>query len=187
MKGAADGRAKVKKMADAGVNIIKLIDQDQMTMEEVKAVVDEAHAHKLPVVAHAHRPDEIRRGLAVGVDDFEHTGLATAPEYPADILKIIAERTAKMSLGPLLWCPTIEGFLNYQPLIEIPSSSTIPPGSSTCRKTSSQDIKASIQHPGRLSYYPDHATPRDDGREEISPTAKTPASSCSSAPIAASR
>src|SRR5437868_11876271 len=83
-KGAADARAKVKKLADAGVNIIKLIDQDQMTMEEVKAVADEAHAHKLPVVAHAHRPDEIRRGLTVGVDCLEHTGLATAPEYPAD-------------------------------------------------------------------------------------------------------
>ena len=58
----------MKQLADAGVNIIKLIDQDQMTLEEAKAVVDEAHAHKLPVVAHAHRPEEIRRGLAIGVD-----------------------------------------------------------------------------------------------------------------------
>src|ERR1051325_11590266 len=44
VKGATDGKAKVKQLADAGVNTIKLIDQDQMTMEEVKAVVDEAHA-----------------------------------------------------------------------------------------------------------------------------------------------
>lgn len=114
VKGVADAKAKVKQLADAGVNLIKLIDQDQMTLEEAKAVVDEAHAHKLPVVAHGHRPDEIRRGLTIGVDDFEHTGLATAPGYPEDILKAIAERTAKMSLGPLFWCPTIEGFLNYQ-------------------------------------------------------------------------
>ena len=48
VKGANDARAKVKKLAAAGVNIIKLIDQDQMTMDEVKAVVEEAHAHKLP-------------------------------------------------------------------------------------------------------------------------------------------
>ena len=85
VKGVADARAKVKKIAEAGVNIVKLIDQDQMTMEEVKAVVEEAHARKLPVVAHAHRPEEIRRGLAAGADCFEHTGLATAPEYPADV------------------------------------------------------------------------------------------------------
>jgi imidazolonepropionase-like amidohydrolase len=30
--------------------------QDQMTAEEVAAVVDEAHRHRLPVVAHSHRP-----------------------------------------------------------------------------------------------------------------------------------
>ena len=32
-------------------------------MEEVRAVVDEAHQRGKPVVAHAHRPEEIRRGL----------------------------------------------------------------------------------------------------------------------------
>ena len=153
VKGAADAKTKVKKIADAGVNIVKLIDQDQMTMEEVKAVVDEAHAHKLPVVAHAHRPDEIRRGLAAGVDCFEHTGLATAPEYPEDIRNLIAERTAKMSLGPLFWCPTIEGFLNYQDLIDNPETLDDPAWQLDVPKDIVEDIKASIKHPGQLSYY----------------------------------
>ena len=153
VKGAADGRAKVKKLADAGVNIIKLIDQDEMTMEEVKAVVDEAHARKLPVVAHAHRPEEIRRGLAAGVDDFEHTGLSTAPGYPDDILKAIAERTAKMNIGPLFWCPTIEGFLNYGRLIENPESLDDPAWKLDVPNDIVEDIKASIRHPGQLSYY----------------------------------
>jgi imidazolonepropionase-like amidohydrolase len=53
--GIDDARTKVNKLAAAGVNVIKLIDQDQMTPEEVRAVVDEAHKHKLPVVAHAHQ------------------------------------------------------------------------------------------------------------------------------------
>jgi len=53
----------VRKLADARVNVVKLIDQDQMTLEEVKAVVDEAHKHGLPVVAHSHRPEEIRKGI----------------------------------------------------------------------------------------------------------------------------
>src|SRR5262245_9899156 len=51
VKGADDARAKVRTLADAGVDVIKLIDQDQMTMEEVLAVVDEAHKRKLTVVA----------------------------------------------------------------------------------------------------------------------------------------
>jgi imidazolonepropionase-like amidohydrolase len=153
VKGAEDGRAKVKKLAEAGVNIIKLIDQDQMTPEEVKAVVDEAHKHKLPVVAHGHRPEEIRRGLAAGADCFEHTGLATAPGYPDDVLKLIAERTAKMSLGPLFWCPTIEGFLNYQPLLENPEQLDDPAWQAGVPADIVADIKASIAQPGQLSYY----------------------------------
>jgi len=153
VKGAADGRAKVKQLADAGVNIIKLIDQDDMTMDEVKAVVDEAHAHKLTVVAHAHRPDEIRRGLTAGVDCFEHTGLATAPEYPADIRSMIAERTAKMSKGLLFCCPTIKGFLNYQDLVENPEQLDDPAWQLDVPKDIVDDIKASIRHPGQLSYY----------------------------------
>ena len=55
--GEKDARAKVKRLADAGVDCIKLIDQDQMTMEEVLAIVDEAHKHGLKVVAHGHRPE----------------------------------------------------------------------------------------------------------------------------------
>ena len=153
VKGAADGKAKVKQLADAGVNIIKLIDQDQMTLEEVKAVVDEAHAHKLPVVAHAHRPEEIRRGLAVGVDCFEHTGLAAAPGYPDDILKALHERTAKMSLGPLFWCPTIEGFINYESLVENPEPLNDPANYNGIPSDIAADIKQSIAHPNQLAYY----------------------------------
>jgi imidazolonepropionase-like amidohydrolase len=153
VKGPADGKAKVKQLADAGVNIIKLIDQDQMTMEEVKAVADEAHAHKLPVVAHAHRPEEIRRGLAAGVDCFEHTGLAAAPSYPDDVLKALHERTAKMSLGPLFWCPTIEGFLNYESLVDNPEALDDPAWREYIPADIADDIKRSIAHPNQLSYY----------------------------------
>lgn len=71
----ADARAKVRRIALAGVDVIKLIDQDQMSEAEIDAIVDEAHKHGKPVIAHAHRPEEIRRALKAGVDGFEHTGL----------------------------------------------------------------------------------------------------------------
>jgi imidazolonepropionase-like amidohydrolase len=153
VNGAEDGRAKVRKLVEAGVNVIKLIDQDQMTMEEVQAVVDEAHKHGLPVVAHAHRPDEIRRGLLAGVDCFEHTGLGSAPEYPPDIISMIRERTAKMSLGPLYWTPTIQGLLNYEYLRENPEQLDDPAWHEGLPENVVADIKQSIAHPERLSYY----------------------------------
>jgi len=114
VNGVQDARNKVKILVDAGVDVIKLIDQDEMTYEEAKAVVDEAHKYGKPVVGHSHRPDEIRVGLKIGIDCFEHTGLSSAPEYPADIMEMIKERTAKMNMGPLFWTPTVEGLYNYE-------------------------------------------------------------------------
>jgi imidazolonepropionase-like amidohydrolase len=153
VKGADDARAKVRKLAEAGVDVIKLIDQDWMTFEEVQAVVDEAHKHKLPVVAHSHRPDEIRIGLKAGVDCFEHTGLAMAPEYPEDILKLLHERTAKMALGPPFWCPTIEGFFNYEYNIRNPQHIEDPGWQLGVPADIVEDIRKSLLEPGRLSYY----------------------------------
>jgi imidazolonepropionase-like amidohydrolase len=153
VKGPEDARAKVRTLAEAGVDVIKLIDQDQMTMDEVLAVVDEAHKRKLPVVAHSHRPEEIRRGLQAGVDCFEHTGLATAPEYPAEIIAMIRERTAKMSLGPLFWTPTVQGLLNYEYVRDNPEQLDDPSWQLGLPQSIIDDIKASLKKPGELSYY----------------------------------
>jgi imidazolonepropionase-like amidohydrolase len=151
--GPDDARAKVRKLADAGVNIVKLIDQDQMTMDEVRAVVDEAHRRGLPVVAHSHRPEEIRRGLAAGVDNFEHTGLSSAPEYPADVIAAIRERTANMSLGPLFWTPTIEGLLNYEYVRDNPEALDDTSWHEGLTPEIIADIRQSIAHPDRLPYF----------------------------------
>jgi imidazolonepropionase-like amidohydrolase len=153
VKSVDDARAKVRTLAEAGVDVIKLIDQDQMTMEEVQAVVDEAHKRKLPVVAHSHRPEEIRRGLQVGVDCFEHTGLATAPEYPAEIIAMIRERTAKMSLGPLFWTPTVQGLLNYEYVRDNPEQLDDPSWQVDLPQSIIDDIKNSLKKPGQLGYY----------------------------------
>ncbi|MEW5915299.1 MAG: nitronate monooxygenase [Gemmatimonadota bacterium] len=102
VNGPDDARAKVEQVVQMGVDVIKLIDQDQMTEAEVRAVVETAHRLGKPVVAHAHRMEEIRRGLRFGVDNFEHTGLGTAPGYPEDVLQGMRERNSS-----LYWTPTI--------------------------------------------------------------------------------
>ncbi len=58
-----------------------------------------------------------------------------------------------MSLGPLFWCPTIEGFLNYNDLIENPEPLDDPAWTLDVPADIIEDIKASIQFPGQLSYY----------------------------------
>lgn len=153
VKGAEDGKKKIQKLARAGVDVIKLIDHDQMTMEELKAVVDEAHKYKLKVVAHGHRPEEIRRGLQVGVDCFEHTGLSSAPYYPEDVMEMIRERTAQMNLGPLFWCPTVEGLYNYEYVRDNPEKLDNDSWHLGLPDSVVQDIRGSIKNPDQLPYF----------------------------------
>ncbi len=153
VNGVADARAKVQQLAKTGVNCIKLIDQDDMTMDEVMAVVDEAHKNKLKVVGHSHRPEEIRRGMKAGIDCFEHTGLAAAPEYPDDIMAMIKERTAKMSLGPLFWTPTVEGLYNFENVRDNPEHLDNTTWHLDLPDSIIKDIKQSIAKPGQLSYF----------------------------------
>lgn len=152
--GVDDARRKVRRLAEAGVDMIKLIDQDQMTMDEVRTVVDEAHAHDLRVVAHAHRPEEIRRGLAAGVDDFEHTGLATAPEYPPELVEMLEDRTAKMNLGPFFWTPTVAPLLNYEYYRDgWPEALDAPCGTAGLPDSVAADVRGSLEHWDRLPYF----------------------------------
>jgi imidazolonepropionase-like amidohydrolase len=151
--GEKDAREKVRKLANAGVNCIKLIDHDEMTLEEAKAIVDEAHKNKLSVVAHSHRPNEIRVGLEIGVDCFEHTGLSSAPEYPEDIMKAIKERTAKMNMGPLFWTPTVEGLYNFEYVRDNPEKLDDPSWHLGLPNDIIADIKSSLKYPGRMPYF----------------------------------
>ena len=152
INGVADAKAKVQKLAKAGVDCIKVVDQDQMTMEEFQAIVDEAHRLKLKTVVHSHRPEEIRRGIKAGADNFEHTGLAMAPEYPEDIMAMIKERTAN-SNNKLFWTPTVEGLFNYDYVRDNPERMDDTSWHLGLPDSIIQDIKQSLRYPSRLSYF----------------------------------
>ena len=149
----ADARAKIKRIAQAGVDVVKLIDQDGMSDAELAAIIDEAHKHGLPVVAHAHRPEEIRRGLKFGVDCFEHTGLAASPEYPPDVIAALRERTGNMASGPLFWTPTIEGLYNFPHTVKNHEFIDGTDWHVGLTPTIIDDIKQSLEHPERISYF----------------------------------
>lgn len=78
--------AKVKEIADQGVDLIKLMITGgvmdatvpgepgalRMPLEMVKACCDEAHRHGLMVAAHVESPEGVRVALQGGVDTIEH-------------------------------------------------------------------------------------------------------------------
>ena len=149
VNGAEDARRKVQRLIDAGVDVIKLIDQDQLTDEEVRAVVETAHAGGKPVVAHAHRMQEIRVGLKHGVDNFEHTGLGTAPGYPEDILVALRERNSA-----LWWTPTISPLYVMRHTGEVfPERLDDPRWRDGMTKEMADEIRRSLDHIPGLPYY----------------------------------
>lgn len=149
-----DAKAKVAKLHDAGMDIVKLVDQDKLPLDVAKAIVDEAHARGLKVVGHSHRPNEIRVGLEIGVDNFEHTGLTTAPEYPADVMQALRERTAtgRVAGGPLYWTPTVEGLWNFDRTVANPEKLDDDCWERGLKADTIADIRSSIANPGQLGY-----------------------------------
>jgi imidazolonepropionase-like amidohydrolase len=82
-----DGRRSVRRLRKYGAQVIKICatggvfsrntepGAQQMTLEEMKAVVDEAHMQGLKVAAHAHGATGIRDAALAGVDTIEHASL----------------------------------------------------------------------------------------------------------------
>jgi imidazolonepropionase-like amidohydrolase len=89
--GVADGpwaaRTKVREIFKYGADLIKICasggvlskgDQpgtQQYTLEEMKAIVDEAHRLGRKVAAHAHGTEAIKEAIEAGVDSIEHASL----------------------------------------------------------------------------------------------------------------
>ena len=68
-----DGADLIKIMPSGGVLDESLsVDNAQMTIEEIKAVVAAAHDYGFTVAAHAHGAEAIRRAVIGGVDSIEH-------------------------------------------------------------------------------------------------------------------
>ena len=82
--GPWDARKAVREQLKAGASCIKLIatggvltkgavpGQDQLTEEEMRAAIIEAHTHGLRVAAHAIGTNGIKNALRAGIDSIEH-------------------------------------------------------------------------------------------------------------------
>jgi imidazolonepropionase-like amidohydrolase len=115
VKGAPDVRAKVQRLANAGVNYLLLADVEMWTAEELEAVVSEARMRGLPVHAYAERPADVVRGAAAQFDGFLGTNMGFGP-FPLEVMQAITGRLTQAGARPIAWTPAISALLNLESL-----------------------------------------------------------------------
>jgi imidazolonepropionase-like amidohydrolase len=75
-----EARRAVLSAVDAGADVIKVVvdvGQKLLSLEELKAIVEEAHRAKVKVAAHATTAEGAKRAAEAGVDSIEHGNEAT--------------------------------------------------------------------------------------------------------------
>ncbi|MGR6964217.1 amidohydrolase family protein [Geodermatophilus sp. URMC 61] len=121
MGGEASGvealRRAVRERAERGAGVVKVMASGgvltpgtdltacQLTLQELRAVVEEAHRLGVPVTAHAHGLTSVERSVAAGVDGIEHCSCLTGTG-----IHLPAGLAAALAAGRIDVCPTV-GFL----------------------------------------------------------------------------
>jgi imidazolonepropionase-like amidohydrolase len=89
VSGPEDAREKVRWIHKHGAEVVKIcatggvfslgdsVGAQQMSLEEMKAIADEAHMLGMKVAAHAHGDEGIRTAILAGIDTIEHASLAS--------------------------------------------------------------------------------------------------------------
>ncbi|MFQ5926901.1 MAG: amidohydrolase family protein [Terriglobia bacterium] len=88
-----DARQKVRELVALGVDVIKTQDE-KLSVEELRAIYDEARKHKKRVSTHLFTQPAIRRALQAGIgplDTLEHIGDGPEPAFAPDIVQGVVE------------------------------------------------------------------------------------------------
>ncbi|MFC3893333.1 amidohydrolase family protein [Lentzea rhizosphaerae] len=116
VSGTAQLRAAVEERVERGADVVKIMAsggvmtagtdpfQPQFSLDELRLVVDQAHAAGLPVTAHAHALAAVELAVAAGVDGIEHCTCGSRDGFrlPAGLLNSLAALRIAV-------CPTLGG------------------------------------------------------------------------------
>lgn len=144
--GPEDAARKARQLIDAGVDVVKVIQLDQLTPEERMAIAAEAHRAGLHMAVHAGSVEEVRAAAEMGVGSIEHMGGGRNPLYPEESLRLIAENGIVASVTSLV-------SRVYDITTEYPERLDNPQLKSDLPPDIYEDVRGSLDHFSRLNYF----------------------------------
>jgi imidazolonepropionase-like amidohydrolase len=150
VNGGPDVRAKVQRLANAGVDYLLLADLGMWTAEELEAVVSEARLRGLPVQAFAEQPGDVVRGAAAQLDGFLGTAMGSGP-FPAEVMQAITGRLTQAGARPIAWSPAISAILNLESLQQNREPLDDPRATAQLPDLVAADIKGSLASLDRIA------------------------------------
>lgn len=97
-----DARAKVERIADAGLQWVPLHDIHKFSASEREALFEAAARRKLRVFSSAMNPDEVRESLRWQVDTVDYIDRTEAPTYSSEITRLLRGRRRTVAAVPTI-------------------------------------------------------------------------------------
>jgi imidazolonepropionase-like amidohydrolase len=96
--GPDQARRAVQQNRFYGVDVIKVTVEENFTLAEMTAIVEEAHRHHLKVAVHAITPPSIQIAVDAGADSIEHGDGVTDEQ-----LKVMRDKGIFIDITPTFW------------------------------------------------------------------------------------
>jgi len=135
-----DARAKVRQLAEMGVDVIKTQDEE-LSHAELAAIFDEAEAHGLRTASHIYTAEGVQAALEAGMREYatiEHIGDGVAPAYDDVVVQMILDQKIAMA-------PTIIALEGVQLIVDNPELTDDPRWAEYLPDDIYQDIRRSYR------------------------------------------
>ncbi len=143
--GPEDAARKARQLIDAGVDLLKVIQLNQLTREERLAIAAEARRAGMHIAVHAGSVETVRAAAEMGANSIEHMG-GGAPLYPEEMIRLMAENRIVASVTSMvgkvydITTEYPERLDNQQLRADLPPDLY-------------QDVRESLNHFSRLNYF----------------------------------
>lgn len=144
--GADDARAKTRRLIEAGVDLIKVIQLSQLTAAERAAIAEEARSAGLHIAVHAWNLEEHQLAAEMGAGTIEHISAGSKPRFLDESVRLFADRG-------IAYVPTNIVMRVYEITQAFPERLDNQRLKKELPADIYEDIRASIEHPERLGYF----------------------------------